>query len=94
MEIDAWKYRAEYQPPPKGLVNGHVTIPPHFDWGDFEAISHCWDSNPRDKDFLVDRNVIQITSNLEALLQELQQPPEALSGIGFGCIGCESTRST
>jgi hypothetical protein len=83
----AWRYRAEYQRPPKDLINGHVTIPSRFDWGDFEAISYCWDSNIRDRDFLIDGKVIRVTSNLEALLQELQKLPEALSGMGFWVHG-------
>ena len=87
IEIDAWRYRAEYKHPSEDLINGHVTIPSRFDWGDFEAISYCWDSNIRDKDFPVDWKVIRITSNLETLLQELQQLPEALSDMGFWVYG-------
>jgi hypothetical protein len=64
-----------------------VTIPSRLDWGDFEAISYYWDSNIRDRDFLVDGKVIRVTSNLEALLQELQKLPEALSGMGFWVHG-------
>jgi hypothetical protein len=55
--------------------------------GDFEAISYCWESEVRDTDVFVDNTVVQVPANLEALLQHLQNLPEARSGMAFWIDG-------
>jgi hypothetical protein len=62
-------------------------VPPRFAWGDFEAISYCWESDVRDTDVLVDDRVVQVPTNLGALLQHLQHLPEAPSGMSFWIDG-------
>ncbi|KAF2995588.1 hypothetical protein E8E13_004671 [Curvularia kusanoi] len=94
IKIDASRFLPEYDAGgnPK---DGHVLIPSRFEWGDYEAISYCWESNDRNKDILVNGKIIRITSNLEALLKELQHLPEARSNLGFWvdglCINQEDT---
>lgn len=91
--IDMWRYSAEYEElwtvsdicP--DASKSHMVIPSRYDWGDFEAVSYCWESNIRDRDVLVDDKIIRVTSNLEAMLRELQSLPEAHSGIGFWVDG-------
>lgn len=91
--IDAWRYAAEYEK--LYIVDDgatidtvdHVFVPSRFDWGDFEAISYCWESDLRDRHVLVDGKVIRITKTLEAMLRELQQLPEVHSGMGFWVDG-------
>jgi hypothetical protein len=73
--------------PPLRKPDDTVTIPPRFSWGDFEAISYCWESDVRDQEVVVDGIKIAIPTNLEALLQHLRYLPEARSGIGFWVDG-------
>lgn len=64
-----------------------VAIPPRFTWGDFEAISYCWESEDRNSIVLVDGKRCRVTSNLEALLHQLRDLPEALTGMSFWIDG-------
>lgn len=72
---------------------GHVSMESYwrvghgFNWGDFEALSYCWESDVREKDVLVDGVVVQVPKNLEAMLQKLQHLPEAKSGMHFWIDG-------
>jgi hypothetical protein len=64
-----------------------IFVPPRFAWGDFEAISYCWESEVRETDVIVDDTVVQVPKNLGALLQYLQHLPEARSGMRFWIDG-------
>jgi hypothetical protein len=56
-----------------------ICVPSRFAWGDFEAISYCWESEVRDTDVSVNNTIVQVPANLGALLQHLQNLPEARS---------------
>jgi hypothetical protein len=64
-----------------------ASTPPRFTWGDFEAVSYCWESDLRDKAVVVDDIIVQVPTNLEALLQHLQRLPEARAGMAFWVDG-------
>lgn len=64
-----------------------IPILPRFTWGDFEAISYCWESDVRNKTVLIDGTSVQITENLYLALLRLQRLPEAQSGMGFWIDG-------
>jgi hypothetical protein len=64
-----------------------ASIAPRFAWGDFEAISYCWESDVCDKVVMVDDIIVRVPTNLEALLQHLQRLPEAHAGMGFWVDG-------
>ncbi|QDS77753.1 hypothetical protein FKW77_004831 [Venturia effusa] len=70
-------------PPPIG----EVPVSHRFNWGDFEALSYCWESDVCEKDVLVDGSLVQIPKNLEAMLQKLQYLPEVESGMHFWIDG-------
>jgi hypothetical protein len=54
-----------------------------FRWGDFEAISYCWESDVRDRTIIVDGIPFDVPTNLEALLQSLRTLPDVKSGMKF-----------
>lgn len=56
---------------------------PRFRWGDFEAISYCWESDVRDQTIILDGVPFDVPRNLEALLQSLRSLPHAKSGMKF-----------
>lgn len=62
-------------------------VPPIFKWGDFLAISYCWESVERDKEVMVGKTVIRVTTNLEAMLRQMQTLPEAQNGTLFWADG-------
>jgi hypothetical protein len=64
-----------------------ISIPPRFAWGDFEAISYCWESEIRDTDVLVNDTIVKVTANLGALLEHLHHLADARSGMGFWIDG-------
>lgn len=83
--INGWRYSNTTG---RGLMPGSVlNVPARYTWGDFEAVSYCWESNTRDRDIHVDGFVVKVTHNLEALLRQLQNLPEARSGMGFWIDG-------
>jgi hypothetical protein len=90
--VDSWRLVAENGAEvlcPNGVLEGKSTtaVSPRFVWGDFEAVSYCWESDERDRHVLVDGCSVPVTENLEALLLELRHLPEARSGIGFWIDG-------
>lgn len=69
------------------ITDDEVSIPPRFSWGDFEALSYCWESDVRNKIVVIDNFTVNIPTNLEAMLQKLRHLPEARSGMGFWVDG-------
>jgi hypothetical protein len=56
---------------------------PRFRWGDFEAISYCWESEVREKIIYLNGTLFAIPTNLEALLQRLRRLRSAKLGMKF-----------
>jgi hypothetical protein len=56
---------------------------PRFQWGDFEAISYCWQSEVRNQKIVIDQTIFEVPENLEALLHRLQHLPDTKSGMKF-----------
>ncbi|KAK0113332.1 hypothetical protein ONS96_014197 [Cadophora gregata f. sp. sojae] len=56
---------------------------PRFNWGDYQAISYCWESETKDRQIVLNGSVIEVPRNLEAMLQRLRTLPDAHSGIKF-----------
>ena len=53
--IDKWRLSAENLASNSTCTPGDIVrVPCRFKWGDFEAISYCWESNRRDSHVLVD----------------------------------------
>ncbi|KAE9378715.1 HET-domain-containing protein [Stipitochalara longipes BDJ] len=67
----------------EATVQQDVYLTPRFQWGDFEAISYCWESDVREKQIIINSTVFEVPKNLEALLQRLQRLPDAKSGMKF-----------
>ncbi|KAM3072228.1 hypothetical protein ACMFMG_008685 [Clarireedia jacksonii] len=59
------------------------TLIPRFNWGDYEAISYCWESDIREKEIYVDETLFQVPENLEALLRKLRALPDSVTGMKF-----------
>jgi hypothetical protein len=72
-----------------------IGFQPRFVWGDFEAVSYCWESEVREKRIVVCSSTIDVPKNLEAALQQLRQLPEAKTGMKFWvdalCINQDDT---
>lgn len=64
-----------------------IKMVPRYAWGDFEAVSYCWESDVRNKTILVDGCIVWVPTNLEAMLRELRKLPEAVSGAAFWIDG-------
>jgi hypothetical protein len=65
---------------PNRIPSGSLSSIPHrFTWGDFEAVSYCWESDVREKEVLVDDIIVQVPNDLELMLRKLQDLPEAQS---------------
>ncbi|KAF1838118.1 hypothetical protein BDW02DRAFT_52709 [Decorospora gaudefroyi] len=64
-----------------------ISISPRFAWGDFEAISYCWESDIRNTAVAVDGTIVRVPASLGALLQQIQHLPEARSAMGFWIDG-------
>ncbi|KAF2667369.1 hypothetical protein BT63DRAFT_426260 [Microthyrium microscopicum] len=60
---------------------------PRFKWGDFEALSYCWESDVREKTVIVDDKPLRISKSLEAFLQKLRKLPEMVAGMGVWADG-------
>lgn len=88
LSISGWRYRADQYSVPE-YMHEWLTLPaaPRFAWGDFEAISYCWESEDRNNTVMVNGKTCKVTANLEALLHQLRQLPEASSGMGFWIDG-------
>ncbi|PQE26581.1 heterokaryon incompatibility -domain-containing protein [Rutstroemia sp. NJR-2017a BBW] len=56
---------------------------PRFQWGDYEAISYCWESDIREKEIYVNGTLFQVPKNLEALLRKLRALPDSRTGMKF-----------
>ncbi|KAE8442962.1 hypothetical protein EG329_002500 [Mollisiaceae sp. DMI_Dod_QoI] len=56
---------------------------PRFEWGDFEAISYCWGSDKLERHIIVNKTLVDIPRNLEALLQRVKEIPEMKTGMKF-----------
>lgn len=56
---------------------------PRFRWGDFEAVSYCWESETRNKHIVLNETLFAVPKNLEALLQRLRRLRKARSGMKF-----------
>jgi Heterokaryon incompatibility protein (HET) len=69
--------------PKTPTLQQELNLTPRFQWGDFEAISYCWESEVREKKIIVNSTVFEVPKNLEALLQRLEQLPDAKSGMKF-----------
>ncbi|KAH8590966.1 heterokaryon incompatibility protein-domain-containing protein [Bisporella sp. PMI_857] len=73
-----------------------LSLVPRFQWGDFEAISYCWESEVREKQIVLNQEIFDVPKNLEALLQRLRNLPETKSGMKFWvdalCIDQNNTR--
>jgi hypothetical protein len=54
---------------------------PRFRWGDFEAVSYCWESEVRERKVVINQEVLEVPKNLEALLQRIRRLPDAKSGM-------------
>ena len=56
---------------------------PRYNWGDFEALSYCWESEKLEKVIILDGNIIKVPRNLESALLALQRLPETGTGMRF-----------
>lgn len=54
-----------------------------FTWGDFEAVSYCWESEVRERKIVINQEVLEVPKNLEALLQRIRRLLDAKSGMKF-----------
>jgi len=73
---------AEDRSQPGSKVNTFCYTP-RFKWGDFEAISYCWERDVRDHQIVVNGNVFAVPKNLEALLQRLRTLPDSEAGMRY-----------
>ncbi len=64
-----------------------IRLPHRFAWGDFEALSYCWESDVRDQTVIVDGRPLAIATSLEAFLRRLRLLPEAQAGMRFWADG-------
>jgi hypothetical protein len=60
-------------------------VEPRFTWGDFEAISYCWESDVKGCDLILNGEMIKVPRNLEAALQKVRQLAEVRSGMKIWC---------
>ena len=56
---------------------------PRFKWGEFEVVSYCWESEVREREIVINQEVLEVPKNLEALLQRIRRLPDAKSGMKF-----------
>jgi hypothetical protein len=90
--IDSYAYPATSRSEQVGESNMSIqysaegrTFPliPRFQWGDYEAISYCWESDSREKEIYVNETLFQVPKNLEALLRKLRTLPDSKTGMKF-----------
>ena len=60
-----------------------VQIFPRYTWGDFEALSSCWESENLEKEIILDGNITKVPKNLEAALRALGKLPETRMRMKF-----------
>jgi len=72
-------------PPSHGvrLRRTAFALMPRFLWGDFEAVSYCWESDVREKSIVLNGIKFPVPKNLEALLRRLRTLPETKSGMNY-----------
>jgi hypothetical protein len=74
----------------------NVPIFPRHNWGDFEALSYCWESEKAEKEIVLDGTVTGVPKNLEAALQAFRTLPETKTGMKFWidylCINQKDTK--
>jgi Heterokaryon incompatibility protein (HET) len=68
---------------PEDIEHPDVLILPRYVWGDFEALSYCWESEDLEKEIILDGEMIKVPRNLKAALQMLRSLPETKSGMKF-----------
>jgi hypothetical protein len=56
---------------------------PRFEWGEFEAVSYCWESEICERKIVINQEVLEVPKNLEALLQRIRRLAETKSGMKF-----------
>jgi hypothetical protein len=84
---DAWTYGLSRSPHDSVLENSKDALPsnipilPRYSWGDFEALSYCWESDNLEKSIILDGKRTKVPKNLEAALQALRLLPEVKSGM-------------
>lgn len=63
----------------------HAETPlfPRYNWGDFEALSYCWESEKLEKEIVLDGKATKVPKNLEAALRALRTLPETRTGMKF-----------
>jgi hypothetical protein len=61
----------------------YFSVLPRFQWGDYETISYCWESETRDRKIVLDGTLFDVPRNLEALLQRLRTLPDTKAGMKF-----------
>jgi len=90
IEIEEWRNN-EGLTPVAGRATPYpgprIKLAPRYTWGDFEAVSYCWDSDVRNKTILVDGCIVWVPTNLEAMLRDLRKLSEAASSTGFWIDG-------
>jgi hypothetical protein len=60
-----------------------TSILPRYTWGDFEALSYCWESENLENRIVIDGTPTSVPKNLESALRALQQLPETHAGMKF-----------
>jgi len=65
------------------LPSDSIPILPRYRWGDFEALSYCWESEELEKEIILDGRRTRVPKNLEAALQALRLLPEVKSEMKF-----------
>ena len=84
LEPISTKYPGVYEPnqvTKLGPPDAALCVKPRFTWGDFEAVSYCWESEKKEYDLILDETMIKVPRNLEAALQKVRQLPEVRSGM-------------
>lgn len=67
IEFDYWRWDEKFIDFPTH-TGRTVSTCPRYLWGDFEAVSYCWESDVRDKKVLIDGHIVWVPTNLEAML--------------------------
>jgi hypothetical protein len=59
------------------------SLVPRFQWGDFEAMSYCWESDIRERKIVLNNALFDVPKNLEVMLQRLRALPDSKVGMRF-----------
>lgn len=62
-------------------------FPFRFKRDDFEAVSHCWESDVREKTIIIDDKPLRIAKSLEGFLPRLRDVPETAASMGIWADG-------